>query len=100
MPRLQQGFSARSKPMPGSKPKGDHNSIASTSASSTISTRSSTPSASKPRDSTLKREQNPRYRHDNGLRTRSQWSPQGGPLHLGDVAFWLGSVLIECSYIA
>jgi len=25
------------------------------------------PSASKPRDSDLKREQNPRYRHDNGL---------------------------------
>jgi alcohol dehydrogenase (cytochrome c) len=53
--------------MHGSNPKGDLNSIASISTSSTISIPSSEPSASKPRDSKLKREQNPRYRRHNGL---------------------------------
>src|SRR5712671_7457601 len=67
MPHSRQAFSAPSKQMPGSNPKGDLNSTASISVSSTISIPSSEQSASKPRDSTLKREQNPRYRHDNGL---------------------------------
>lgn len=53
--------------MPDSNPKGDLNSIAFISASSTISTPSSEPSASKPRDFTLKREQNSRYGLHNGL---------------------------------
>src|SRR5262249_42964518 len=68
MRHLRQAFSAPSKQMPGLNPRGDLNSIASISASSTISTPSSELSASKPRDSALKREQNPRYEHDNGLR--------------------------------
>jgi hypothetical protein len=53
--------------MPDSNPKGDLNSIAFISASSTISTPSSEPSGLKPRDFTIKREQNSRYEHDNGL---------------------------------
>jgi hypothetical protein len=53
--------------MPDSNPKGDLNSIAFISASSTISTPSSEPSASKLRDFTLKREQNSRYGLHNGL---------------------------------
>src|SRR5438045_919026 len=72
MPHSRQAFSAPSKQMPGSNLKGDLNSITSTSASSTISIPSSEPSASKPRDPTLKREQNPRYSHDNGLTTSSR----------------------------
>src|SRR5712691_1620196 len=75
MPHSRQAFSAPSKQMPGSNPKGDLNSIASISASSTISIPSSEPSASKPRDSTLKREQNPRYSHDNGLNGRNRKHP-------------------------
>src|SRR6266700_2374261 len=67
MPRSPQAFSAPSKQMPGLNPKGDLNSIVSISASSTISTPSSEPSASKPRDNNPKREQNSRYRHNNGL---------------------------------
>src|SRR5260370_33540430 len=63
----RQAFSAPSKQMPSSNPKGDLSSIASISASSTISTPSSELLASKPRDSTLKREQNSCYEHDNGL---------------------------------
>ena len=47
--------------------KSDRNSIASISASSMISMRSSAPSASKPHDNRAKREQNPRYGHYNGL---------------------------------
>jgi hypothetical protein len=58
--------------MPGSNPKGDRSSIASISASSTISIPSYEPSASKPRDFNLKREQNPRYRQHNGL-TSGKW---------------------------
>src|SRR5882757_1247916 len=69
MPLSPQAFSAPSKQMHGSNPKGDLNSIASISTSSTISIPSSEPSASKPRDSKLKREQNPRYRRHNGLTT-------------------------------
>src|ERR1700719_3944538 len=67
MPLSPQAFSAPSKQMHGSNPKGNLNSIAYISASSTISIPSSEPSASKPRDSKLKREQNPRYRRHNGL---------------------------------
>src|SRR6266436_260743 len=44
MPHSRQAFSVPSKQMPGSNPKGDPNSIASISASSTISTPSSEPS--------------------------------------------------------
>jgi hypothetical protein len=61
MPHSQHAFSAPSKQTLGSNPKGNLNSIASISALSTISIPSSGPSAPKPRDSTLKREQNPRY---------------------------------------
>src|SRR6266699_3381542 len=67
MPLSRQAFSAPSKPMPASNPKGDLSSIASISVSLTISIPSSEPSVSRPRDSAPKREQNPRYRHDNGL---------------------------------
>ena len=63
----RQAFSTPSKQTFGLQPKGDLNSIAFISASSTISTPWSKPSASKPPDSTLQREKNPRYRHDNGL---------------------------------
>src|ERR1700730_4433468 len=66
MRRSRQAFSAPSKQMPSSNPKGDLSSIASISASSTISTPSSELLASKPRDP-LKREQNSCYEHDNGL---------------------------------
>src|SRR6202022_4601617 len=59
--------SAPSKQTSDLNPKGDLNSIASISVSSTISTPWSEPSASKPRDLSLEREQNSRYRHDNGL---------------------------------
>src|SRR5262245_5053777 len=82
MRHLRQVFSAPSRPMPGSNPEDDLNSIASISASSTISTPSSEPSASKPRDSAPKREQNPRYKHDNGLRNPIQWSYRWGPLQI------------------
>src|ERR1700687_4784380 len=67
MPHSLQACSAPSKQMPGSNPKGDRSSIASISASSTISIPSYEPSVSKPRDFNLKREQNPRYRQHNGL---------------------------------
>src|SRR6266849_3949306 len=80
MPHSLQACSAPSKQMPGSNPKGDRSSIASISASSTISIPSYEPSASKPRDFNLKREQNPRYRQHNGLnnaqRERLHASPQ------------------------
>src|SRR6202790_2588728 len=67
MRRSRQAFSAPSKQTSDLNPKGDLNSIASISVSSTISTPGSEPSASKPRDLSLEREQNSRYRHDNGL---------------------------------
>src|SRR6202011_5058644 len=67
MRRSRQAFSAPSKQTSDLNPKGDLNSIASISVSSTISTPWSEPSASKPRDLSLEREQNSRYRHDNGL---------------------------------
>src|SRR6202048_5141074 len=68
MRRSRQAFSAPSKQTSDLNPKGDLNSIASISVSSTISTPWSEPSASKPRDLSLEREQNSRYRHDNGLK--------------------------------
>ncbi len=72
MPHSQQAFSAPSSPMLASNPKGDRNSIASTSVSSTISIHSCEPSASKPRD------KNPRYRHDNGLRLACRGNAAAG----------------------
>src|ERR1700680_2781871 len=80
MPLSPQAFSAPSRQMHGSNPKGDLNSIAFINASSTISIPSSEPSASKPRDSKLKREAQtrtkPRYRRHNGspLSTRHRRS--------------------------
>src|SRR4029077_9244345 len=53
--------------MLGSTSKSGRNSIASISASSMISTRSSARSALKLRDNRVKREQNPRRGHYNGL---------------------------------
>src|SRR3984893_13841533 len=72
MRRSRQAFSAPSKQTSDLNPKGDLNSIASISVSSTISTPWSEPSASKPRDLSLEREQNSRYRHDNGLTIRTK----------------------------
>src|SRR6266851_5931132 len=82
MPHSRQACSAPSKQMPGSNPKGDRSSIASISASSTISIPSSEPSASKPRDFNLKREQNPRYRQHNGLILRFLLAAGGDALLL------------------
>src|SRR5712692_10119943 len=81
MPHSLQACSAPSKQMPGSNPKGDRSSIASISASSTISIPSYEPSASKPRDFNLKREQNPRYRQHNGLTLLWLGQPGGGFFH-------------------
>src|SRR6516164_1391285 len=67
MRRLPQAFSAPSKQMLSSKPESGLSLTAYTNASPTISTRSSEPSASKPREEALKREQNSCYDHDNGL---------------------------------
>src|ERR1700730_8343590 len=67
MRRSRQAFSAPSKQTPNSNSNGDLSSIACINASSMISTLSSELSASKPRDFTIKREQNSRYEHDNGL---------------------------------
>src|SRR4029077_18641026 len=53
--------------MLGSTSKSGRNSIASISASSMISMRSSARSALKLRDNRVKREQNPRHGHYNGL---------------------------------
>ena len=53
--------------MPKSLTKSALNSIASTTASSMISMRSSRPLASKPHDNPGEREQNPHYRHYKGL---------------------------------
>src|SRR6266700_8890 len=90
MPRSPQAFSAPSKQMPGLNPKGDLNSIVSISASSTISTPSSEPSASKPRDNNPKREQNSRYRHNNGLNGRNRKRPIsiGDPVS-SDRGYWV-----------
>src|SRR5207253_6870880 len=59
--------SAPSARIPASTSKNDLNSTASISVSSMTSTRLYGPSASKQRDNTAKREQNPHYGHHNGL---------------------------------
>src|SRR6202022_4322083 len=67
MRRSQQAFSAPSKQTQSSNAKDELSSTASITASSTPLIPSSELLASKPRDSTLKREQNSCYEHDNGL---------------------------------
>src|SRR6202043_68265 len=71
MRRSQQAFSAPSKQTQSSNAKDELSSTASINASSTTLIPSSELLASKPRDSTLKREQNSCYEHDNGLRGRA-----------------------------
>src|ERR1700716_2201014 len=72
MRRSQQAFSAPSKHTQSSNAKDELSSTASINASSTTLIPSSELLASKPRDSTLKREQNSCYEHDNGLRRARQ----------------------------
>src|SRR3977135_1840230 len=67
MRRSQQAFSAPSKQTQSSNAKDELSSTASINASSTTLIPSSELLASKPRDSTLKREQNSCYALDNGL---------------------------------
>src|SRR6266436_4615458 len=67
MRRSPQAFSAPSKQTQSSNAKDELSSTASINASSTTSIPSSELLASKPRDCTLKREQNSCYKHDNGL---------------------------------
>ena len=64
---LSPAFLAPSAPMLESTSKTDLSSTASISGSSMISTLSSARSASKPHNNGAKREQNPHYRHYNGL---------------------------------
>src|SRR4030081_3664420 len=66
MRRSQQAFSAPSKQTQSSNAKDELSSTASINASSTTLIPSSKLLASKPRDCTLKREQNSCYEHDNG----------------------------------
>jgi hypothetical protein len=76
---LQQAFSAPSKQTQSSNAKDELSSTASINASSTTLIPSSELLASKPRDSTLKREQNSCYEHDNGLMDGlSSWSSKTG----------------------
>jgi hypothetical protein len=63
--------------MLGSTSKSGRNSIASISASSMISMRSSVRSALKLRDNRVKREQNPRHGHYNGLTHKSRGNGGG-----------------------
>src|ERR1700731_4806661 len=67
MRRSQQAFSAPSKQTQSSNAKDELRPTASINASSTTLIPSSKLLASKPRDCTLKREQNSCYEHDNGL---------------------------------
>src|SRR5271166_105978 len=67
MRRSPQAFSAPSKQTQSSNAKDELSSTASINASSTTLIPSSELLASKPRDCTLKREQNSCYEHDNGL---------------------------------
>src|SRR6266576_3397690 len=67
MRRSPQAFSAPSKQTQSSNAKDELSSTASINASSTTSIPSSELLASKPRDCTLKREQNSCYKHNNGL---------------------------------
>src|ERR1700724_865596 len=75
MRRSQQAFSVPSKQTQSSNAKDEPSSTASINASSTTLIPSSKLLASKPRDCTLKREQNSCYEHDNGLtaETISSW---------------------------
>jgi hypothetical protein len=66
--RLPPACSAPSARILESTSKSDLSSIASINASLMTSTPSSAPSASKPRDTRAKREQNPRHGHYNGLK--------------------------------
>src|ERR1700730_3613767 len=75
MRRSQQAFSAPSKQTQSSNAKDELSSTASINASSTTLIPSSELLASKPRDSTLKREQNSCYDHDNGLSHTGLSSP-------------------------
>src|ERR1700682_6070702 len=84
MRRSQQAFSAPSKQTQSSNAKDELSSTASINASSTTLIPSSKLLASKPRDCTLKREQNSCYEHDNGLKGQSQ-------VRLGDSASEQGS---------
>src|ERR1700674_2301802 len=70
MRRSQQAFSESSKQTQSSNAKDELSSTASINASSTTLIPSSKLLASKPRDCTLKREQNSCYEHDNGLKPR------------------------------
>src|SRR5260370_29217466 len=71
MRRSQQAFSAPSKQTQSSNAKDELSSTASINALSTTLIPSSELLASKPRDCTLKREQNSCYGHDNGLIRRT-----------------------------
>src|SRR5271157_1464617 len=77
MRRSPQAFSAPSKQTQSSNAKDELSSTASINASSTTLIPSSELLASKPRDCTLKREQNSCYEHDNGLRRAAYLS---GPI--------------------
>src|SRR6202048_5572088 len=68
MRRSQQAFSVPSKQTQSSNAKDELSSTASINASSTTLIPSSKLLASKPRDCTLKREQNSCYEHDNGIK--------------------------------
>src|ERR1700737_1961842 len=78
MRRSQQAFSAPSKQTQSSNAKDELSSTASINASSTTLIPSSKLLASKPRDCTLKREQNSCYEHDKGLKQKraDRWKGQ------------------------
>src|SRR6202045_460610 len=76
MRRSQQAFSVPSKQTQSSNAKDELSSTASINASSTTLIPSSKLLASKPRDSTLKREQNSCYEHDNGLKATGSYGLQ------------------------
>src|SRR4030081_3689336 len=97
MRRSQQAFSVPSKQTQSSNAKDDLSSTASINASSTTLIPSSKLLASKPRDCTLKREQNSCYEHDNGLNkeinaafadpaTRGRFNELGGAMLPGSPA--------------
>src|SRR5580692_10988058 len=75
MRRSQQAFSAPSKQTQSSNAKDEPSSTGSINALSTTSISSSELLASKPRDCTLKREQNSCYKHDNGPEALSPIPP-------------------------
>src|ERR1700730_4480271 len=78
MRRSQQAFSVPSKQTQSSNAKDELTSTASINASSTTLIPSSKRLASKPRDCTLKREQNSCYEHDNGLNSPRRLDMSGG----------------------